>query len=93
MSSSAGDGFADPALQGLARKFRRANETFGGLSNQLQKSIMGIRKVPLPTDAKIPRMVRDLSQAINKEVNLEIIGEDMEVDKSSSIFWMLRLPT
>ena len=27
---------ADPALQGLARKFRRANETFGGLSNQLQ---------------------------------------------------------
>ena len=28
-------------------------------------------------------MVRDLSQAINKEVNLEI-GEDMEVDKSLS---------
>ena len=74
---------ADPGLQELARQFRRANETFGGLSNQLQKSIMGIRKVPLrPLTQKIPRMVRDLSQAIGKEVNLEITGEDLEVDKS-----------
>ena len=74
---------ANPALQELARQFRRANETFGGLSNQLQRSIMGIRKVPLkPLTQKIPRMVRDLSQAIGKEINLEIIGEDLEVDKS-----------
>ena len=74
---------ADPSLQELARQFRRANETFSGLSNQLQKSIMGIRKVPLrPLTQKIPRMVRDLSQAIGKEVNLEIVGEDLDVDKS-----------
>lgn len=74
---------ATPGLQPLAREFRRANETFSGLSNQLQTSIMGIRKVPVkPLAQKVPRLVRDVAQAIGKEVDAVIDGEAVQVDKS-----------
>lgn len=69
--------------QSLAREFRRANETFTGLSNQLQRSIMSIRKVPVkPLVQKVPRLVRDLSQAIGKEIDAVTEGETVQVDKS-----------
>lgn len=74
---------ATPGMQPLAREFRRANETFSGLSNQLQTSIMGIRKVPVkPLAQKVPRLVRDVAQAIGKEVDAVIDGEAVQVDKS-----------
>jgi two-component system, chemotaxis family, sensor kinase CheA len=70
-------------MQSLAREFRRANETFAGLSNQLQTSIMGIRQVPVkPLAQKVPRLVRDVAQAIGKEIDAVIIGESVQVDKS-----------
>lgn len=72
-----------PGMQSLAREFRRANETFSGLSNQLQTSIMGIRRVAVkPLAQKVPRLVRDVSQAIGKEVEAVIEGESVLVDKS-----------
>jgi two-component system chemotaxis sensor kinase CheA len=74
---------AAPGMGVLAREFRRANETFAGLSNQLQRSIMGIRRVPVkPLAQKVPRLVRDVSQAIGKEVDAVIEGETVQVDKS-----------
>ncbi len=74
---------ATPGMQTMAREFRRANETFAGLSNQLQRSIMGIRKVPVkPLAHKVPRLVRDVSQAIGKEIDVVIEGEGAQVDKS-----------
>jgi two-component system chemotaxis sensor kinase CheA len=74
---------AAPGMGVLAREFRRANETFAGLSNQLQRSIMGIRRVPVkPLAQKVPRLVRDVSQAIGKEVDAVIDGETVQVDKS-----------
>ncbi len=74
---------ATPGMQTLAREFRRANETFAGLSNQLQTSIMGIRKVPVkPLSQKVPRLVRDVAQAIGKEIEVVLDGESVQVDKS-----------
>lgn len=74
---------ATPGMQATAREFRRANETFAGLSNQLQRSIMGIRKVPVkPLAQKVPRLVRDVSQAIGKDIDVVIEGEGVQVDKS-----------
>ena len=74
---------ASPGMQTMGREFRRANETFAGLSNQLQRSIMGIRKVPVkPLAHKVPRLVRDVSQAIGKEIDVVIEGEGAQVDKS-----------
>lgn len=72
-----------PGAAPLARDFRRAGDTFSGLSNQLQRSIMAIRRVPLrPLLQKVPRLVRDVAQARGKEIAVELRGEEIEVDKA-----------
>ena len=66
----------------LATEFRRVNETFSDLSDNLQKSIMEVRKVSVRTLLqKIPRMVRDIASLSGKQVKVELIGEDIEIDK------------
>lgn len=72
-----------PGAAPLARDFRRAGDTFSGLSNQLQRSIMAIRRVPLrPLLQKVPRLVRDVAQARGKDIAVELRGEEIEVDKA-----------
>ena len=67
----------------LAARFKRTNDTFAALSNNLQKSIMEIRKVRISVlFNKVPRMVRDIASAGGKEIVVEIEGQDLEVDKS-----------
>ncbi|MCF6284366.1 MAG: chemotaxis protein CheA, partial [Candidatus Hydrogenedentes bacterium] len=67
----------------LRTDFRRVNETFATLSDELQKSIMSIRRVAVGTILqRVPRLVRDIATASNKEINVEIEGENLEVDKS-----------
>ena len=51
--------------------------------NNLQETVMGMRMVPLHgTFFKMHRIVRDMCRQLNKDVQLEIIGEDTEVDKN-----------
>lgn len=72
-----------PGAGPLARDFRRAGDTFAGLSNQLQRSIMAIRRVPLrPLLQKVPRLVRDVAQAGGKDIAVAVQGEEVEVDKA-----------
>jgi two-component system chemotaxis sensor kinase CheA len=66
----------------LATEFRRVNETFSDLSDNLQKSIMEVRKVSVKNLLqKIPRMVRDIASHSGKQVKVELVGEEIEVDK------------
>jgi len=49
----------------------------------LQNTVMDMRLIPLKkVVGKFPRMVRDLSRELDKEVNFEIIGEDIELDRT-----------
>lgn len=49
----------------------------------LQDVVMSIRMVPLaPTLSKMNRLVRDMCKKLNKEAELQIIGQDTEVDKN-----------
>lgn len=67
----------------VAADFRRANESFATLSNNLQNSIMSIRKVPLRVLLqKVPRLVRDVTAANGKDIRVEVLGDDVEIDKS-----------
>ena len=51
--------------------------------NNLQETVMSMRMVPLSgTFFKMHRIVRDMCRQLNKDVQLEIIGEDTEVDKN-----------
>ena len=66
----------------LAGDFKQVNETFSNLSDNLQKSIMDIRKVPVRNILqKAPRMARDIATSTGKQIKIELIGEDIKVDK------------
>ncbi len=69
--------------QALTRRFRQVNETFSSLSDNLRKSIMNIRKVPMRIlIQKAPRMIRDISKDKGKDIEISTEGEGIEVDKS-----------
>lgn len=67
----------------LAAEFKDVNSGFNQLSDKLQKSLLAIRKVPARNlIQKVPRMVRDLASSFNKEVKVEVTGQDVQIDKS-----------
>ncbi len=52
-------------------------------SRELQERIMGIRLVQLKhAYARFPRLVRDLSAAVDKKIELITVGEETELDKT-----------
>jgi two-component system chemotaxis sensor kinase CheA len=53
------------------------------VTSDLQLAVMKTRMQPIKkVFSKFPRMVRDLAREIKKDINLEIIGEETELDKS-----------
>lgn len=71
-------------LEGLSLdNFDKSARQLKKIASELQEIVMSIRMVPLgPTLFKMNRIVRDMSKKLNKEVHLDIIGEDIEVDKN-----------
>ncbi len=52
-------------------------------TRELQESVMRIRMLPISfAFSRFPRMVRDLSKRLGKQINLEMIGETTELDKT-----------
>ncbi|MCU0701629.1 MAG: chemotaxis protein CheA [Myxococcaceae bacterium] len=52
-------------------------------TRELQDQVMNIRMVPIGTIfGRFRRLVRDLSGSLGKDVRLELVGEDTELDKS-----------
>jgi len=50
---------------------------------ELQESVMRVRMVPISfVFSRFPRMVRDLSQRLGKQVELQMTGGDTELDKT-----------
>ncbi|MHA1717988.1 MAG: chemotaxis protein CheA [Promethearchaeota archaeon] len=67
----------------IIQEFRRANDSFTALSHNLQQSIMEIRRIPVKGILqKAPRIVRDIASATGKEIDVNIVGEDVDIDKS-----------
>lgn len=53
------------------------------LTSELQDTVMDVRLVPLQNVVnKLPRLVRDISRDQDKQVTLDMEGEDVEVDRS-----------
>lgn len=74
----------NPDLKGLVlNNFNKASRQLNKITSELQDIVMSIRMVPLSmTFQKMKRIVRDMSKKLNKSVELEIIGEETEVDKN-----------
>lgn len=55
----------------------------GKLFKEVQELSMSLRMLPLkPTFQKMTRIVRDTSKLLDKQVNLNLLGEETEVDKT-----------
>jgi two-component system chemotaxis sensor kinase CheA len=53
------------------------------LASELRATSMELRLVPMDTlFAKFKRLVRDLSKNLNKEIDLQLVGGETEIDKS-----------
>lgn len=53
-------------------------------SQAVQDMVMRVRMVPIDTAfARLPRLVRDLSHQLGKEVDLQIEGRDTELDRTA----------
>lgn len=52
-------------------------------TRELQESVMRIRMLPISfTFSRFPRMVRDLSRQLGKKVDIKLLGEQTELDKT-----------
>ncbi|MFW5684983.1 MAG: chemotaxis protein CheW [Spirochaetota bacterium] len=76
------DAFGTELRQSVAR-FRSSAQNLGRITGELQEGVMRIRMVPISQIfSRFPRLVRDLTRSLNKNVALRIEGEDTELDKS-----------
>ncbi len=67
----------------LVKELRKSSVYLDQVSKEIQASVLGIRMVPVKTIfSKFPRMLRDLAKASGKKIELQMIGEDTEIDKS-----------
>lgn len=70
-------------LKNTVGKFRSTAQNLGRITSELQEGVMRIRMVPISQIfSRFPRLVRDLSKQLDKDINLTIEGEDTELDKS-----------
>jgi two-component system chemotaxis sensor kinase CheA len=68
---------------GVAKELTHASVYLDHVSKEIQASVLGIRMVPVKTIfSKFPRMLRDLAKASGKKIDLQLVGEDTEIDKS-----------
>ena len=74
----------NPDLIGLElSNFHKAARQLYKITDELQDIVMALRLVPISaTFQKMNRIVRDMSKKLDKEVTLELIGAETEVDKN-----------
>ena len=63
--------------------FTKATRQLRKLTDELQDVVMSLRMVPVSgVFQKMKRIVRDMSKNLNKDVELVLVGDDIEVDKT-----------
>ncbi len=74
----------NPELNDLELEdFHKAAQQLRKITGEMQDVIMSVRMIPLTTVfQKNNRIVRDMSKKLNKNVGLQMVGEDTEVDKN-----------
>jgi two-component system chemotaxis sensor kinase CheA len=67
----------------FGEEFSKLAKRIDFVTSELQMQVLKIRMIPVEkVFKKFPRIVRNLSRDLGKEVNLEIIGEETELDRS-----------
>ena len=67
----------------LSRDIKAQYAVINRIAEELQDAIMQVRMMPVSfVFQRFPRMVREISRKLGKEINLQLIGEDTEIDKN-----------
>lgn len=70
-------------VRALAKEIKSQYAVINRLAESMQSTMMQIRMVPVSTIfQRFPRLVRDLSRKLNKDVRLVLEGEESEADKN-----------
>ena len=70
-------------VKALAKEIQSQYSVINRLSDEMQSAMMQVRMVPLSTVfQRFPRLVRDLSRKLGKNINLVLEGEETEADKN-----------
>ncbi len=79
MLSQISHGISGPAAEALRSGMQQLERNM----RQLQEGVMQVRMLPISVVfSRLPRMVRDLAQRLDKQVELKIVGETTELDKT-----------
>lgn len=79
MLGQIGDNFSIEKLQRLREGLVQLEQN----TREMQESVMRIRMVPISfTFSRFPRLVRDISKKLEKQIELELLGENTELDKT-----------
>ncbi len=69
-------------IRAFSFRFAEAIVSFGRTSNDLQEGVMKVRMLPIAQlFDRYPRLIHDLVHHTDKKVNLEVRGEETELDK------------
>jgi two-component system chemotaxis sensor kinase CheA len=67
----------------MAKEMRDAGAKVSRLADDLQATVMSIRMMPVrQVFQRFPRLVRDLARSLDKNIELQVSGEDTELDKT-----------
>jgi two-component system chemotaxis sensor kinase CheA len=70
-------------VRDLSREIKSQYAVINRIAEEMQDSIMQVRMMPISfVFQRFPRLVRDTSNKLGKEVNLILEGEDTEADKN-----------
>lgn len=74
----------NPELEGLnLNGFHKASRQLQLVTGDIQDVVMSLRMISLAmTFQKMNRIVRDMGKKLNKDIKLQVIGENTEVDKN-----------
>ncbi len=71
------------AVRELAREIKAQYAVINRIAEEMQDAIMQVRMMPVSfVFQRFPRLVRDISRKLDKEVHLVLEGEDTEADKN-----------
>lgn len=67
----------------IVQNFNEQIEYLERITTNLHESVMKVRMVPIESVVnRFPRMIRDLSKKLNKDIELIMTGEDTELDRT-----------
>ncbi|MBF0097867.1 MAG: chemotaxis protein CheA [Magnetococcales bacterium] len=70
-------------VRALSRDLKEQYGVVNRISEDLQSAVMQVRMLPVSfIFQRFPRLVRDLSRKLDKQINLQVLGESTEADKN-----------